>query len=131
MAPRGTLRGRGLTQSKVAPAPGEERETLDLNTDEGLNRLQTLLTKTGWSYDEGSAKGAFEDAKTVTVVSVNGTPVRFVLEDGREIASGKDLETISETVGGRLRLNVKRRRTQRNGRGRKHRKLRKLTTRRR
>jgi hypothetical protein len=129
MAPRSTLRGRGLTQSKVAP--GEERETLDLTADGGLNRLQTLLTKTGWSYDEGSAMGAFEDVKTVTVVSVNGTPVRFVLEDGREIASGKDLETISETVGGRLRLNVKRRRTQRNGRGRKHRKLRKLTTRRR
>jgi len=33
--------------------------------------------------------------------------------------------------GGRSRLNVQRRRTQRNGRGRKHRKLRKLATRRR
>jgi hypothetical protein len=133
MAPRSPLFGRGLTQSKVAPAPGEERETLDLTADGGLDRLQTLLTKTGWTYDEGPAKGAFEDVKTVTVVSVNGTPVRFVLEDGREIASGEDLETISETVGGkrRSRLNVKRRRTQRNGRGRKHRKLRKLTTRRR
>ena len=129
MAPHRRLLGRGLTQSKVAPAPGEEKETLEIPA--GLDRLQTLLTKTGWSYDEGPAKGAFEDAKTVTVVSVNGTPVRFVLDDGREIASGEDLETISETVGGRLRLNVKRRRTQRNGRGRKHRKLRKLSTRRR
>jgi hypothetical protein len=131
MAPRKRLHGRGLAQSKVAPAPGEERETLDLTTDEGLTRLQTLLTKTGWSYDEGPAKGAFEGAKTVTVVSVEGTPVRFVLEDGREIASGEDLETISETVGGRLRLNVKRRRTKRNRRNRVSRKTRKLATRRR
>ena len=75
--------------------------------------------------------GAFEDAKTVTVVSVNGKPTRFVLEDGREITSGEDLETMSEAVGGRLRLNVKRRGTKRNGRSRKYRKLRKLTTRRR
>lgn len=131
MAPRSPLFGRGLTQSKVAPAPGEDRETLDLTTSGGLDRLQTLLRKTGWSYDEGPAMGAFEDAKTVTVVSVKGRPTRFVLEDGREIASGEDLETISETVGGRLRLNVKRRRTQRNRGGRKHRKLRKLSTRRR
>jgi hypothetical protein len=34
-------------------------------------------------------------------------------------------------IGGRLRLNVQRRRTQRNGRGRKHRQLRKFATRRR
>ena len=129
MAHRRRLLGRGLAQSKVAPAPGEERETLEL--PDGLDRLRTLLGKTGWAYDEGSAMGAFEDAKTVTVVSVNGNPTRFVLEDGREIASGEDLETMSEAVGGRLRLNVKRRSTKRNGRSRKYRKLRKLTTRRR
>jgi hypothetical protein len=130
MAPRRSLLGRGLAQSKVAPAPAEDRETLDI--PDGLDRLRTLLGKTGWAYDEGSALGAFEDAKTVTVVSVNGTPKRFLLEDGREIASGEDLETIAEAVGGRrLRLNVKRRRTQRNRRSRKHRQLRKLTTRRR
>ena len=129
MAHRRRLFGRGLAQSKVAPAPGDERETLEL--PDGLDRLRTLLGKTGWAYDEGSAMGAFEDAKTITVVSVNGTPTRFVLEDGREITSGEDLETMSEAVGGRLRLNVKRRGTKRNGRSRKHRKLRKLTTRRR
>lgn len=129
MAHRRRLLGRGVAQSKVAPAPAEERETLEL--PDGLDRLRTLLGKTGWAYDEGSAMGAFEDAKTVTVVSVSGTPTRFVLDDGREIASGEDLERISEAVGGRLRLNVKRRGTKRNGRSRKYRKLRKLTTRRR
>jgi hypothetical protein len=129
MAQRRRLLGRGVGPSKIAPAPGEKTETLELPA--GLDRLRALLGKTGWSYDEGAAMGAFEDAKTVTVVSVNGTPTRFVLEDGREIASGEDLETMSEAVGGRLRLNVKRRGTQRNGRSRKHRKLRKLTTRRR
>jgi hypothetical protein len=145
---RGTLKGRGVGPSKVAPAeevmeeePVEVEETIDVTEEDALGDFQALVGKTGWVYEDGDVQGAFAGAtKTITVVKVDDKPIRFILDDAAQttIESGEDLTTAAaktgeDTTGSsrRSRLKKQARRTQRKRRNRKGKQLRKLTTRRR
>jgi len=140
-----TLKGRGIGPSKVAPAapmeeeePMTEEETMDIDvTEDGAgDTFAELVGKTGWTYEDGDVTGVFDSVdKTITVIKVDGRPVRFVLDDGaRTIESGEDLTREAGAAGeggSRRRLKKKARRTKRNRRALKGKKLRKFTTRRR
>ena len=115
-----------------------EEETMDIDvTEDGAgDTFAELVGKTGWTYEDGDVTGVFDSVdKTITVIKVDGRPVRFVLDDGaRTIESGEDLTREAGAAGeggSRRRLKKKARRTKRTRRALKGKKLRKFTTRRR
>lgn len=135
---RGTLKGRGVGPSKVAPEPMDP-ETIQVDVGE-WERFWDLIG-THWMVEEGPARGLFETAEdTIEVTKEDGIPTKVVL-DGKTFSQDEfiaaategDAEPEDEPEGGRRRSRLKKqaRRTQRKRRNRKGKQLRKLTTRRR
>lgn len=108
----------------------------DLGQGKTLSKMIQLLSRVGapmTMMDEGTALGYFNGASKFRVAFKGTTPVAVHIkgetEDG-ETFNKKFGERVFGTSGG-LRLDIQRRRTQRNRGNRKHRQLRKLSTRRR
>jgi hypothetical protein len=138
---RGTLKGRGVGPSKVAPEHPEEPmepETI-LKGDEGaFERFQELVTETGWAVEPGAETGVFDTVKeTIKVTKTPEGTLEFLLDGTTRITSPDEFAEAAivedEPEGGRRRSRLKKqaRRTQRKRRNRKGKQLRKLTTRRR
>jgi hypothetical protein len=147
-----TLKGRGIGPSKVAPAEVEEDVieepiVIDVNEEGARDTFAELVGKTGWSYDDAEVDSVFESVpESITVTTTKGIPTQFVLDGTRTIESQADLTKEAEAAtaeataaeeedavegASRRRLKKKARRTKRNRRALKGKKLRKFTTRRR
>jgi hypothetical protein len=127
-----------VNNKRVGPIDGVTMPLLHYAAKWGDAYLVNLLLKSG--ADPASKDSSGKTAAEVADAAGNTATLNAIQRPDNPtqafIPTSMNLNTnVSQKPGGRrshkLRLNVQRRRTQRNGRSRKHRKLRKLATRRR